>query len=246
MKTLLPLLAFLFLPIQAYAAGVSLSSTQVGTTAVLTATIPPNACSANGMGESKSETISGFRVSVFSLNERGTIVGNLAYVDLSQATVSQLTIAGNSTISFHPDSRENQIANKTTQRSFDFDSPITFQPAESASVTLNNVRISQAGQVKAVFGFKYANGINTPCLHSGWSTINIGQAATTKTLKPTTGTVFTPTASLSRSASTPSPILTPADSPSGQHDPIGIQYQHPLSNLFSGIINFFKTLFIKQ
>lgn len=185
-------------------AATTLSSTQVGTTAVLTSTVPPNACTVYKMGESKTETITGFYISAFSKNDKGTVIGNWSFVDLSQSSVRLLTISGKNITGFKPSTRETGAKNSAdiikTQRTFDFDTPLTYNPSDSAILVLDNVKVTQTGTVSLGFGFFYNNGVNPPCISSGMSTLQIGNSPiTTKSPLATpaktapTYTSFTPT-----------------------------------------------------
>jgi hypothetical protein len=204
----------------------TLTSTQVGTTAVLTSTVPPNACTVYKMGESRPETVTGFYVSSFSMNDKGTIIGNWAFVDLSESSVRQLTISGKTITNFKESARDLGVKNRADvikkQRNFDFDSPILFNPADTATLTLGNVKIAQAGKVQLGFGFYYNNGVNPPCISSGWSTFQIGSSSNSNSASTSKATVIPvsphPTSSsdssFGESTVTPIPTLQPTISPS--------------------------------
>lgn len=242
-------------------ASVSLSTTQVGATARLTAFIPSDPCGTFKLGETRTRTIEGFYVSVGSvMNYQGGanyyVDGNVVRVNLRDAIVTQFLI-NNSPVSFHvqpiPPNCLNCEDFLSQGRQFDLESPREFTPQDTASIIVDNIKIVDAGKVRVGFSLIEPTGVY--CLHSGTNILDVGVAqasvppqqsqsdvtqAESVQRKPTNSFNISPTQTVISSTPTPSQQVEERKTTVDEKKP-----ESPLKSLFETIASFLFRLFKK-
>lgn len=212
-KIIVFLIALFFFSIrEAYADGIQLSSTTVGTIATFTSQIPSDPCGTHKLGETKTRTVVGFHISTTPFNrgdDHVMRIVNEKRADLTDAVVSNFSISGRTITDFKENPDDYSPLNWQDfihySRTFNLNTPIEFTPQDTASITVTKVKITNKGTINPEFALLESNG--QFCLGSKYTEITIGGTSAkpsptfppkpiispTKSFPPTKEIIITPT-----------------------------------------------------
>ena len=183
------IILFFLLGRKAYADGVQLSSTSVGSTATLTSQLPADPCGVHKLGETKNRTVVGFAIATTPFNmgdDQVMRIVNEKRADLTNAVVSDFTISGRKITDFKSNPVDYSTLNWQDfihyNRTFNLNTPIEFTPQDTASIVVSNVKISNKGTIKPEFALLEPKG--QFCLGAKYTILTIGESQ--KTLQTVT------------------------------------------------------------